>query len=114
MTRDADEVFNRPKDVSFAIDQVTRWNKTHSKLSGKCDAPRVGVMGHSFGAYTTLAVCGARPALDWLEPKVGAGKGLGLICQTSGYCGVWRYHRKAPENRSSSRRATGRSECRSW
>ena len=34
-------------------------------------------MGHSFGAYTTLVICGARPALDWFEPKIGKGKGLG-------------------------------------
>ena len=34
-------------------------------------------MGHSFGAFTTLTVSGARPALDWLKPQVGSGKGLG-------------------------------------
>ena len=77
MTRKADEVLNRPKDVSFAIDQLTRWNMTHPTLRGKFDVDRIGMLGHSFGAYTTLAVCGARPALDWLEPKVGSGKGLG-------------------------------------
>ncbi len=38
---------------------------------------RVAALGHSFGAYTVLAVCGARPALDWLEPRVDPGKGLG-------------------------------------
>ena len=77
MTRDANEVLNRPRDVSFAIDQIEKWNKTHPKLRGRCDLKRLGVMGHSYGAYTTLAICGARPALDWLKPKVGAGKGLG-------------------------------------
>lgn len=77
MTRDADEVLTRPKDVSFAIDQLTQWNKTHPKLRGKFAVDRIGMMGHSFGAYTTLAICGARPALDWLEPKVDSGKGLG-------------------------------------
>jgi predicted dienelactone hydrolase len=35
------------------------------------------MFGHSFGAYTTLVVSGARPALDWLEPSVEPGKGLG-------------------------------------
>lgn len=77
MTRRADEVLNRPKDVSFAIDQLTVWNKTHPRLRGRFDVDRIGMMGHSFGAYTTLAICGARPALDWLVPKVGHGKGLG-------------------------------------
>lgn len=77
MTRDADEVLNRPKDVSFAIDQVIQWNRTHEQLRGKFNIKSIGVMGHSFGAYTTLAVCGARPALDWIQPKVGKGSGLG-------------------------------------
>jgi predicted dienelactone hydrolase len=34
-------------------------------------------MGHSFGAFTTMVVCGMRPALDWLTPRVEPGKGLG-------------------------------------
>lgn len=77
MTRDADEVLNRPKDVSWAIDQVISWNNTHIELRGKLDVEKIGVMGHSFGAFTTLVVCGARPALDWIQPKVGDGSGLG-------------------------------------
>ncbi|MGB7345857.1 MAG: hypothetical protein WBD20_16695 [Pirellulaceae bacterium] len=77
MTRDAGEVMDRPKDIHFAIDQMEVWNRTHATLKGKCDLQRIGVMGHSFGAYTTLVVCGARPALDWFRPRIGDGKGLG-------------------------------------
>lgn len=77
MTRDADEVMNRPQDIRFAIDQVEKWNRVHTQLKGKFDLRRIGVMGHSFGAYTTLVICGARPALDWFQPKIGTGKGLG-------------------------------------
>lgn len=77
MIRDADEVLARPRDVAFAIDQVERWNRTHPRLRGRCDLERVGAMGHSFGAFTTMVVCGIRPALDWLAPPVPPGKGLG-------------------------------------
>ena len=77
MIRDADEVLARPKDVSFAIDRASEWNATHEKLKGSLDLARVGAMGHSFGAFTTMVVCGMRPALDWLEPPVAPGKGLG-------------------------------------
>ena len=77
MIHDSAEVLARPKDVSFAIDRAEEWNRTHEKLRGKLDLQHVGVMGHSFGAFTTMVVCGMRPALDWLTPRVEAGKGLG-------------------------------------
>jgi predicted dienelactone hydrolase len=77
MIRDADEVLARPKDVSFAIDTAEQWNRSDERLKGRLDLQRVGVMGHSFGAFTTMVVCGMRPALDWLTPRVDPGKGLG-------------------------------------
>lgn len=77
MTRDANEVMHRPKDIRFAIDQAENWNRTHATLKGKFDLQRIGVMGHSFGAYTTMVVCGARPALNWLQPQIASGTGLG-------------------------------------
>jgi predicted dienelactone hydrolase len=77
MTRDPAEVLGRPKDVSFAIDQAMRWSAQHESLRARFDLERVGVLGHSFGAYTALVVAGARPALDWLQPPVAPGRGLG-------------------------------------
>lgn len=77
MIRDADEVLARPKDVGFALDMAKRWNESHATLRGKLDLQRVGAMGHSFGAFTTMVVCGMRPALDWLVPAVAPGNGLG-------------------------------------
>ncbi len=77
MTRASTEVLGRPKDVSFALDTAEEWNRTHPALKDRLDLEHVGVMGHSFGAYTTLVVCGARPALDWLDAPVSAGQGPG-------------------------------------
>lgn len=77
MIRDSGEVLGRPKDISFAIDQATTWNSSHEKLKGRLDLNHIGMLGHSFGAYTTMVICGMRPALDWLEPTVAPGKGLG-------------------------------------
>ena len=77
MIHDADEVLARPKDVSFALDRANEWNRDHPKMKSRLDLGRVGMMGHSFGAYTTMVVCGMRPALDWLTPRIEPGKGLG-------------------------------------
>ena len=56
---------DRPKDVSFVIDELTRLNgdKT-SPLFGRMDLKHIGVAGHSFGAYTALASAGRTPAND--------------------------------------------------
>lgn len=77
MTRAADEVLGRPLDVSFAIDQAQEWNQDAGSLAKRIDLDHIGLLGYSYGAYTTLVVAGARPALDWLEPPVSPGKGLG-------------------------------------
>lgn len=50
---------NRVQDVSFALDQLTQLNATVPAWRGKLDLTRVGLAGHSFGAYTTLAASGA-------------------------------------------------------
>ena len=77
MLKDSNEVLGRPKDVSFAIDQAEKWNESHLTLKGKMDLEKIGIIGHSYGAYTTLASCGMRPVLDGLKPEVSPGTGLG-------------------------------------
>ena len=49
---------NRPLDVRFAIDQVEKMNGERGTLQGRLDLSRIGMAGHSFGAWTTLAVIG--------------------------------------------------------
>ncbi len=76
MTSDPQAVLERPRDVSFALDRALEWNRKHPQLEGRMVPDRIAVLGHSFGAYTTLVVCGARPILDHLDPPVAPGKGL--------------------------------------
>ena len=78
MSRDANEVLGRPQDVRFALDQAKEWSRSHPRLRGKMDLEHIGMLGHSFGAYTTFVVLGARPALDWLQPAPGRGLGADL------------------------------------
>ncbi len=76
ITTDPKAMLERPKDVSFAIDRAIEWNRTLPQLEGRIQTDKIAVLGHSYGAYTTLVVCGARPTLDHLDPPVPPGKGL--------------------------------------
>jgi predicted dienelactone hydrolase len=58
--QDPDNLINRPLDVSFVIDSLPKIEMLVPELTGHLDTNRVGVSGHSFGAYTTMAVAGAR------------------------------------------------------
>jgi len=62
---DVDEFINRPLDISFLIDELERRNQ--SQFEGKLNLKRVGVVGHSFGGYTALAVVGAKINFDYLD-----------------------------------------------
>lgn len=50
---------NRARDVSFAIDTLETLNTDHtSELHRRLDMRRLGVAGHSYGAWTTLVIGG--------------------------------------------------------
>ncbi len=55
---DPRNALNRPLDISFAIDQLEKLNKENSAFEKRLDLERIGVAGHSFGAFTTLAIAG--------------------------------------------------------
>ncbi len=50
---------NRPKDISYVIDMAYIWNESDKDLKGKMDLSKIGILGHSYGAYTVMAVLGA-------------------------------------------------------
>jgi predicted dienelactone hydrolase len=49
---------NRVADVRFAIDQLTKLPHESGPLHGRLDLRHIGMAGHSFGAWTTLAIAG--------------------------------------------------------
>lgn len=60
---------DRPKDISFLIDCMTRFNNgADSRFSGKIDLEQIGVTGHSFGGYTATAVIETDPRVDAIAP----------------------------------------------
>jgi predicted dienelactone hydrolase len=50
---------NRPLDISFVIDSLSAIATAVPELGDRMDRTRIGVAGHSFGAYTVMAVAGA-------------------------------------------------------
>lgn len=52
------EFIDRPLDIPFILDELEARNAT--EFNGQLNLQQVGVAGHSFGAYTALAVGGAK------------------------------------------------------
>lgn len=61
---DLENLRNRPLDISFVLDQIN----SVPRLSAATDESEVGVAGHSFGAFTAMAVGGMRIDPDDAEP----------------------------------------------
>lgn len=61
------EYIERPKDISFLLDQLAELNQQPGQLQGKFNTAQVSVLGHSLGGYTALAVGGAEINLDELR-----------------------------------------------
>ncbi|WP_432809091.1 alpha/beta hydrolase [Pantanalinema sp. GBBB05] len=59
------EFIDRPKDLSYVIDELERRNQT--EFSGRLNLQAVGVAGHSFGGYGVLAVAGATIDFEHLQ-----------------------------------------------
>jgi predicted dienelactone hydrolase len=53
------EFIDRPLDIKYLLDQLTRLNQTDPALQGRFNLDQVGVVGQSFGGYTALALAGA-------------------------------------------------------
>lgn len=62
---------NRTADVSFALDELERLNQSASPWQQRLALDQIGVAGHSFGAYTALAVAGQvfRPGVAAARPS---------------------------------------------
>ncbi|NJL84513.1 MAG: alpha/beta fold hydrolase, partial [Chloroflexaceae bacterium] len=60
----AAEFIDRPKDISFVLNELNQLGRRRGYLKEKFNTREVTVIGHSFGGYTGLALAGAV-----LDPK---------------------------------------------
>ncbi len=64
---DVSEFIDRPKDVSYVLDDLAQ------RFPGLVNAQQAGVIGHSFGGYTALALAGATIDFDYLTKGCSQG-----------------------------------------
>ncbi len=71
----ARSALRRVADVKFALDEISRRAEAGDAVAARIDRSRIGMSGHSFGAWTTLAVSGAGFAMgaaNFREPRLRA------------------------------------------
>jgi len=67
---------DRVLDVKLVLDSLDELERQFPELRGKMDHSRIGVGGHSYGAFTSMLISGARtfsnPPLSLADPRVRA------------------------------------------
>jgi predicted dienelactone hydrolase len=64
------EFLDRPRDVSFILDELEKLNQTgNSPLQGKLATNNVMIIGHSFGGGTALALAGGELQIENLKQR---------------------------------------------
>jgi predicted dienelactone hydrolase len=75
------DFIERPRDVSFVLDELERLNQQPGRFRGKLNTQRVTVVGQSLGGTTALSLAGAELNLDSLRASCQAiapvGRSLG-------------------------------------
>ncbi len=81
----------RPLDISALIDELYRLDhEPNGTFDGRIDMDRIGMTGHSYGGYTTLAISGAQLNFNLPEARCAAGDpDACLFVQTARDLGVW-------------------------
>lgn len=80
------EFVDRPKDVSFLLDELERINI--SEFQGQLNLEKVGVVGHSYGGYTALMLGGATIDFDRVRQlcqfntNIAVGLAILLTCRS--------------------------------
>lgn len=71
---EASEYLDRPKDITFLLNELERLNQT--QLGNRLNLQQVGVFGYSFGGSTALSLAGAEIDFDYLEKDCQTETGL--------------------------------------
>lgn len=61
------ELIDRPLDVKYLLDELTRLSENNPVFQGRLNLQQIGVIGQSFGGYTALALAGAKINFEQLK-----------------------------------------------
>ena len=78
------EFIDRPQDITFVLDELERLSETDPTLANRMSLDRVGIIGHSFGGYTALALAAGEMNQTQLNEACIAGEpvlNLSLLLQ---------------------------------
>jgi predicted dienelactone hydrolase len=73
----AAELLERPRDVSFLLDELQRRAQSDPTLR-QLNVQQVGLVGHSLGGYTVLALAGAQIDFDLVKRDCNPNRSLNL------------------------------------
>lgn len=65
----------RVRDVTFVLDSTSRLVRQYPELAGKIDTTKIGVAGHSYGAFIAMLLGGVKTfpgATSYADPRVKA------------------------------------------
>jgi dienelactone hydrolase len=62
----------RVEDIAFLIDSLGSIAQVQTGMDGKVDTDRIGMSGHSFGAWTTQVIAGQKTTLGRSDARVRA------------------------------------------
>ncbi|AFY34057.1 alpha/beta hydrolase [Calothrix sp. PCC 7507] len=75
---EARELIDRPLDVKYLLDELQRLNETDTKFKNKLNLQQVGLIGHSLGGYTSLALAGGTFDFDKIRQECNPNRSLNL------------------------------------
>ncbi|BAZ41295.1 hypothetical protein NIES4101_72590 [Calothrix sp. NIES-4101] len=75
---EAQELINRPLDIKFLLDELQSNKKSYASWKGLLNLSEVGIIGHSYGGYTSLALAGANLDYTGIIKSCNPNKSLNL------------------------------------
>ena len=69
--RNPDAATSRIEDVAFVLNTLAQRHEAEGELAGRLDMDRVGIAGHSFGAWTAMTQAGLRFGLNERRAQQG-------------------------------------------